>query len=97
MHAGLDWDWEMPAVVVAGLACAAVVGFAEPEGGDDEPSPTLPKVARGAALAAALLAGAAAIAGARSTAEPSAAAFAIEAPDSGASIEQRPTAEGRYL
>jgi hypothetical protein len=97
VHAGLDWDWEMPAVVVAGLACAAAVGFAEPERAEYEPSPPLPTAARGLALAAALLAGAAAIAGARSTAEPSAAAFTIEAPHSGASIQQRPPAEGRYL
>jgi len=97
VHAGLDWDWEMPAVVVAGLACAAVVGFVEPERGDDEPSPTLPVAPRAAALAAALLAGAAAIAGARSTTEPAAAAVTIEAPHGGASTEQRPTAEGRYL
>jgi hypothetical protein len=97
VHAGLDWDWEMPAVVVAGLACAAVVGFVEPERGDDESSPTLPVAPRAAALAAALLAGAAAIAGARSTTEPAAAAVTIEAPHGGASTEQRPTAEGRYL
>jgi O-antigen ligase len=25
VHAGLDWDWEMPVTVVAGLACAAAV------------------------------------------------------------------------
>jgi O-antigen ligase len=31
VHAGLDWDWEMPAVTVAGIAClAAVLGSAEP-------------------------------------------------------------------
>ena len=85
VHAGLDWDWEVPAVVVAGLACAAVVSFAEPEGGEEEPSRTLPGAVRFAALAAALLAGAAAIAGARSSTEPSAAPLTIEAPQSGAS------------
>ncbi|MDX6427350.1 MAG: hypothetical protein QOD52_2755 [Gaiellaceae bacterium] len=89
VHAGLDWDWELPAVVVAGLACAAVVAFTEPAGGDDESSPALPTAARATALAAALLAGAAAIAGARSTTEPSARAstdpLTIEAPRSGAS------------
>jgi O-antigen ligase len=25
VHAGLDWDWEMPVVMLAGLACAAVL------------------------------------------------------------------------
>jgi O-antigen ligase len=85
VHAGLDWDWEVPAVVVAGLACAAVVAFAEPEESEDEPSRTLPGAVRFAALAAALLAGAAAIAGARSSTEPSAAPLTTEAPHSGAS------------
>jgi hypothetical protein len=70
VHVGLDWDWEMPAVVVAGLGCAAAVAFAEPEKDDGEPAPTLPTAVRAAAVAAALLAGAAAIAGARSTTEP---------------------------
>jgi O-antigen ligase len=89
VHAGLDWDWEMPAVVVAGLACAAVVAFTEPAGGDDEPSPTVTSAVRATALVAALLAGAAAIAGARSTTQPAARAstdpLTIEAPRSGAS------------
>jgi hypothetical protein len=85
VHAGLDWDWELPAVVIAGLSCAAVVAFAEPENGDQEPSPALPAAARAAAVAAALLAGAAAIAGVRSSTEPSAAPLTIEAPQSGAS------------
>jgi hypothetical protein len=87
VHAGLDWDWEMPAVVVAGLACAAVVAFADSAGEDDE-SPALPTALRATALVAALLAGAAAIAGARSTTEPSAIStdpLTIEAPRSGAS------------
>jgi hypothetical protein len=89
VHAGLDWDWEMPAVVVAGLACAAVVAFADSAVGDDESSPALPTALRATALVAALLAGAAAIAGARSTTEPSARTstdpLTIEAPRSGAS------------
>jgi hypothetical protein len=89
VHAGLDWDWELPAVVVAGLACAAAVAFAEPEREPAEQPRSLPGAARGAALAAALLAGAAAIAGARSTAEPS--AFrTIETPQSGASSPTLP-------
>jgi O-antigen ligase len=25
VHAGLDWDWEMPAVTIAGLACGAAL------------------------------------------------------------------------
>ena len=29
VHAGLDWDWEMPVVVVAGIACLAAVLFAD--------------------------------------------------------------------
>jgi hypothetical protein len=34
VHAGLDWDWEMPAVTVAALSCAAVLLAAErPEEG----------------------------------------------------------------
>jgi hypothetical protein len=85
VHAGLDWDWEMPAVVVAALGCAAVVAFSEPEQRGEEPSRALPAAARAAALAAALVAGAAAIAGAHSTTEPSAAALTNEAPHSGAS------------
>jgi len=86
VHAGLDWDWEMPAVVVAALGSAAVVAFAEPEQRGEEPSRALPAAARAAALAAALVAGAAAIAGAHSTTEPSAfAPLTIEAPHRGAS------------
>ena len=65
VHAGLDWDWEMPAVVLAGLCCGAVALAA-------------PKLSRGrsnrrAALAIVALAialGALSIAGARSSSEP---------------------------
>jgi hypothetical protein len=100
VHAGLDWDWELPAVVVAGLACGAVVTFAEPADAGDE-VPAAP-VARGAALVAALVVGAASIAGARSTTEPSAARSrslpsTIEAPRCGASIAQRRAVGTRYL
>ncbi len=95
LHSGLDWDWELPAVVIAGLACCAVVAFAEPE--EAEETETAPALARAAALAAALLAGAAAIAGARSTTEPSAGAFTIEAPQSGASIQPGSFETDRYL
>jgi hypothetical protein len=100
VHAGLDWDWELPAVVVAGLTCGAVVAFAEREDdGDEMPAP---RAARAAALAAALIVGAASIAGARSTTEPSAASlttapFTIEAPQGGASIQHVRTARASYL
>jgi O-antigen ligase len=97
VHAGLDWDWELPAVVVAGLSCAAAVAFAEPERGDEQGAPRLPTAARAAALACALLAGAAAIAGARSTTEPSASSVTNEAPQSGASNRTTPAADSRYL
>lgn len=67
VHAGLDWDWELPAVVVAALACSAVVAFA----GADTRAPA-PARLRWAALVAALAAGTVAIACARSNATPSA-------------------------
>jgi hypothetical protein len=89
VHAGLDWDWELPAVVVAGLACAAAVAFAEPERAAEEEPRALPGAARAAALAAAVLAGLAAITGARSTVEPSASPT-TEAPQSGASSSTLP-------
>jgi len=92
VHAGLDWDWELPAVVVAGLACAAGIAFA-----DEIPTVApLPRLARAAALVAALLLGAAAIAGARSTTEPSAAPQTAEAPPSGASAAEL-SSSLRYL
>jgi hypothetical protein len=96
VHSGLDWDWELPAVVVAGLACCAVVAFAEPEA-SDETEPEVRRAARPLALAAALLAGAASIAGARSATVPSAAPFTIEAPQSGASIQRDSLPRERYL
>jgi O-antigen ligase len=35
VHAGLDWDWEMPAVTVAGIAClAATLDFRRPSPAD---------------------------------------------------------------
>jgi O-antigen ligase len=76
VHAGLDWDWELPAVVVAGLGCLAAVLFAA------EPERSLPRPVRAAALAVALALGAAAIAGTASSARPSAKG---EAPLGGAS------------
>ncbi len=68
LHAGLDWDWEMPVVVVAGLSCAATVVSSEIE--SERP---LRVPARAAVLVAALALGGLSIAGARSHAEPSAA------------------------
>ena len=98
VHAGLDWDWEMPAVVVAGLGCAAAVAFSEPADGDDHPAPALSAAVRLATVAAALIAGAAAIAGARSTTEPSAASLTSEAPHGGASIRNDVLkAQSRYF
>jgi len=85
-------------VVLAGLSCVAVVAFAEPDEELSEPSPPLPPVARAVALAAALMAGAAAIAGAKSTVEPSAApSRTTEAPQNGASVVNRVQEPGRYL
>jgi hypothetical protein len=85
VHAGLDWDWEMPAVVVAGVACLAAVLLADqPE--PDVPAAPLRPVARATALLFAIGLGLAAIAGTASHAEPSA-ALTNEAPQSGASSE----------
>ena len=95
LHAGLDWDWELPAVVIAGLACSAAVAFAEP--GDAGEPETAAGPVRTAALAAALLAGAAAIAGARSATVPSAGPFTNEAPLSGASIQLGSSETDSYL
>ena len=33
VHAGVDWDWEVPAVVIAGLTCAGVLLLAHDAGG----------------------------------------------------------------
>ncbi len=83
VHAGLDWDWEMPAVVITGLCCggAALLAAAETR---SEASGRLKAVA----LAAALVLGACAIAGARSHAEPGVAPDRGKAP-SGAFRETR--------
>jgi len=74
-HAGVDWDWELPAVVVAGLACLAAVCAATTRSDDRSVSP----LARLAALAAAVMLGLGAIAGTASHAEPSA-VQTVEAP-----------------
>jgi O-antigen ligase len=84
VHAGLDWDWEMPAVVVAGIACLAAMLLADRPAPDGPADPPLPPLARGAALLFAIGLGLAAIAGAATNAEP-AATLTNEAPQSGAS------------
>jgi hypothetical protein len=74
-HAGLDWDWEMPVVVVAGLACgAAAIAGALPA------SARLGVTARVAVVGASLALGGFAIAGARSHAQPGSAVKLREAP-----------------
>src|SRR5258707_225000 len=80
IHAGLDWDWELPAVVVAGVACLAAVLLGAPV----ERARPLRWPARAAALSFAVALGLGAIAGTASSAEPSA-ALNDEAPQSGAS------------
>jgi len=75
VHAGLDWDWEMPVVVVTALCCAAALVSSTLTGGR-----RLRPVARGAVVGAALVLGALAIAGARSSTEPAAVPLEKEAP-----------------
>jgi hypothetical protein len=67
VHAGLDWDWEMPAVVVAALCCAAAAGLAGLA--DERP---LSSRARAAVVAAALALGGFAIGAGRSSTVPEA-------------------------
>ncbi|HEY2374024.1 MAG TPA: O-antigen ligase family protein [Gaiellaceae bacterium] len=67
IHAGLDWDWELPAIVVAGLACGAAALAAMPA----ETAP-MNQRRRFALVAIALVLAGCAIAGARSHAVPSA-------------------------
>jgi hypothetical protein len=66
VHAGLDWDWEMPAVMLAGLCCGAVA-LAQ---GAGEPRPVITTRGRAVVVVVALVLGAASIAGARSSSEP---------------------------
>ena len=68
VHAGLDWDWELPVVVVAALSCASAV-----VAGTLATTQRLGSTARAAVLATALVLGALAIAGARSDTRPAAA------------------------
>jgi hypothetical protein len=65
VHAGLDWDWELPAVVVAGLCCGAA---ALVESSED--AVELRRPGRAVLLTLALALGAVSIAGGRSRAEP---------------------------
>ena len=57
LHAGIDWDWEMPAVTLAALVCAA----AALTGRGGEQRPPLRRGARGVALAGTLAASGAAL------------------------------------
>jgi hypothetical protein len=67
LHAGLDWDWEMPVVVVASLSCAAaVVSSTTPR------ARPLSTPLRAAVLVVAVALGGFAIAGARSHTVPAA-------------------------
>jgi hypothetical protein len=75
VHAGLDWDWELPVVVVAGLSCAAALVASTVSS-----TSRLTTRTRAAVLAAALLLGAVAIAGVRSDTVPAAAHETKEAP-----------------
>jgi hypothetical protein len=75
VHAGLDWDWEMPVVVVAALSCAAALVASALTG-----TRRLGPVPRATVLGTALVLGGFCIAGARSDTEPAAAPLAKEAP-----------------
>jgi hypothetical protein len=79
IHAGLDWDWELPAIVVAGLACGAAALVALPA-----PSSPVDRRRRVALVVVALALAGCAIAGARSHAVPS--AERPRAPHSGALV-----------
>ncbi len=82
VHAGVDWDWELPAVVVAGIACLAAVLLGEQR----EDKVELVRSARVAVLAFAVALGLCAIAGTAGSAEPSA-SHRNEAPPCGASLD----------
>ena len=88
VHAGLDWDWELPAVVVTGLCCAAAVALTEI--GLQRPLGTMP---RALLFVAACVLGASAIAGVRSEATPAAGPKAEKAPGSGA-FQEHVAADG---
>jgi len=84
VHAGLDWDWELPAVVVAALCCAGAVATAELV-----PGRPLGRAVRGAVLAVSAVLAASAIAGARSNTVPAAFPETTRAPRSGALVQTR--------
>ena len=84
VHAGLDWDWEIPAVVVAALSSAGAVATA----GLREERP-LGTRTRAALLAVALTLGGLAIAGGRSTTEPGVLPEREKAPQRGAFSQTR--------
>jgi O-antigen ligase/polysaccharide polymerase Wzy-like membrane protein len=84
LHAGLEWDWEMPAVMVAALACAGALVL------DDEAPERTPTTRVRIALAAACLAlGVLSIAGGRSHTVPGAAPRTMKAPQVGAFIHRK--------
>ncbi len=91
VHAGLDWDWELPSVVVAALCCAGAVTAAELE-----PGRPLGRAVRGTILAVSAAFAACAIAGARSDTIPAAAPETARAPRCGA-LSPTPAGSGSYL
>ena len=68
IHAGLDWDWELPVVIVAALSCAGALVASTVS----NTSSRLGIWSRAAVLGAALVLGAFAIAGTRSDTIPAA-------------------------
>jgi O-Antigen ligase len=50
VHAGIDWDWEMPAVTLAALACGITLLLAA-RGADGQPLRRAPRIAAAAAAA----------------------------------------------
>jgi O-antigen ligase len=90
VHAGLDWDWELPAVIVAGLCCGAAALTAD-VGPEEQPLGTR---TRALLLVIAVVLAGCAIAGARSHAFPS--AETEKAPQSGAFSQTRVRGAG-YL
>jgi O-Antigen ligase len=60
LHASVDWDWEMPAVTLAGLLCAVAIGGLADEG---QSAIRLGNAARQAVVAASVAVGAVALAG----------------------------------
>jgi len=59
VHAAIDWDWEMPAVTLAGLACGVVLLLAA-RGAEE---PRLGRAPRGVGVAVAVLVGLVAVVG----------------------------------